>query len=267
MAKSAKQAKERARILIVVPTLGERIAFLRQTLESIASQAPTPVDIAMVYPLKNKEVAKLAKEFGAVSVEDPGGISASVNAGILTAKPPHEFIGWLGDDDLLAPESLKTAIAALDANPKAVVAYGYCDYIDTNGQKLFTNRAGSLAPWIMRWGPDLIPLPGAVFRRSAFDTVGLFNEENKYAMDLDMFLRLSKVGKFVNTKRVLASFRWHPTSTTVANRKASLKEAEQTKRKYLPRPLRPISFLWEKPVQLATIVAAKRVNAMARRQK
>lgn len=264
--KQTKRKGKEARILVVLPTLGKRLDYLRQTLESIRAQAPVATDVVMVFPLSNKETAKLANEYGAIAVDDPGGISAAVNAGIAQAKPHHRYISWIGDDDLLAPESLQAAMAALDQHPDAVVAFGYCDYIDAEGRKIFTSRAGNLAPWLATWGPDLIPCPGALFRLSALRKVGKFDETRKYAMDLDMFLRLRKMGKFINTKRTLASFRWHPTSTTVANRKHSLDEAEQVKRKHLPKAMRPLSFLWEKPVRIATFIAAKRVNTIALRK-
>lgn len=262
----SKKVANNARILMVVPTLGQRTDLLRKTLSSIKDQHPTPYDIVMIFPLKNKETAALADEFGAMVVDDPGTLSGAVNAGIACAKPQHEYIGWIGDDDLIAPESLRVAIDALDKEPGAVVAFGYCDYIDDTGRRILTSRAGRLAPWLMTWGPNLVPCPGAVFRLSALHKAGEFDVTNKYSMDLDMFLRLRKIGKFINTKRVQASFRWHPTSTTVANREKVVRETEQVKRKYLPKSLRLFAPLWELPVRYATIFAARRVNTMARQK-
>lgn len=252
------------RILMVLPTLGQRPELLIQTLRSIKTQAPIETDIAMVFPLNNKGTQKLAKDFGAIMVEDPGGLSASINAGISQAKPYHDYIGWLGDDDLMTENSLKVAVNALDSNPDAVLAFGYCDYIDDNNKHLFTSRAGRFAPWIMTWGPNLVPLPGMLYRKSALNVVGEFDEKNKFSMDLDMLLRLRKLGKFVNTKKKLAAFRWHPTSTTVANRKKGLIEARMVKRKYLPRPIQFIAPVWEFPVEIATKIATKHVNNLAK---
>lgn len=257
------RTKQKARILMVIPTLGERSELLRKTLESIRSQTGVAYDIVMIFPLKSSKTMKLAKEFGASVIEDPGGLSSAVNAGIAYAKPHHEFIGWIGDDDLIAPNSLRIGIEALDKNSKAVLAFGYCDYIDDKDRRIFTSRAGSLAPWIMTWGPNLMPCPGTVFRYSALKEAGEFDVENKYSMDLDMFLRLRKLGKFINTKQVMASFRWHPISTTVANRAKVLKETEMVKRKYLPRIVKPFAPLWEVPVRHATHIAAKRVTKQA----
>lgn len=252
------------RVLVLMPTLGKRNDLLRQTLESISAQKPVKFDIVMVFPLKNKATMALAKEFGAITVADPGGISRAVNAGIAAAKPWHEYITWLGDDDLLTPGSLATSVKALDENKKAVVAFGYCDYINIEGKRVFTSRAGRFAPWLMTWGPDLVPMPGLLLRREALEEVGEFDVNNKWSMDLDILLRLRKVGKFVNTKTSLACFRWHENSQTVSSRPMVLKEAELVKRKYLPKPLRLVAPLWEGPVRLATNLAVRRVNRMAR---
>lgn len=257
---------DKPRVLVLMATLGQRNELLRQTLESIAAQKPVACDIAMIFPLKNKATAALAKEFGAIMVDDPGGISAAVNAGIDAAKPWHEYITWLGDDDLLTPGSLATSVKALDRHEEAVVAFGYCDYIDLEGKRIFTSRAGRLAPWLMTWGPDLVPMPGLLMRRQALEKVGLFDVSSKWAMDLDMLLRLRKAGKFINTKTSLACFRWHDMSQTVSNRPKVLREAEMIKRKYLPKPLRIVAPLWEGPVRLATNLAVRRVNQKARRR-
>lgn len=259
------KVQQRARILIVLPTLGQRPKLLRQTLESIANQAPTLADIVMIFPNKDKQVKQIAKEYNAIEINDPGaGLSAAVNLGITQAKSYHEFIGWIGDDDLIAPKSLEIATAALDKNSEAVLAFGYCDYIDSEGRKILTSRAGRMAPWIMTWGPNLMPCPGTLFRYSALKKAGPFDVNNRYSMDLDMFLRLRKQGKFINTRTVLASFRWHPDSTTVANRSKVLRETEKVKRKYLPKYLQVIAPLWEIPVRVATLLASARLNRLAR---
>lgn len=262
----SKTTKVNPRILMVIPTLGQRTDLLRQTLQSIASQKLILFDIVMIFPLKNKETFALAEEFHATMVDDPGSLSEALNVGIATAQEWHEYIGWIGDDDLLSPESLSTATNALDKHPEAVLAFGYCDYIDDQGRRLFTSRAGRLAPWLMTWGPDLVPLPGIVFRHSSLQQAGGFDPNNKWSMDLDLLLRLRKIGKFINTKKVLASFRWHELSQTVANRPKVLQETEAVKRKYLPRPLRVIAFIWERPVRWATKLAVYRVNLIAKRK-
>lgn len=248
------------RILIVIPTLGERLGYLRLALESIRAQQPTAYDIVMVFPMQNEAAKKLADEFNAIQVDDPGTMSGALNVGIAKAEPWHEFIVWIGDDDLLLANSLQTSMRAMDKNPSASVAFGYCDYINEDGKVIFSSRAGSLAPWIMTWGPDLVPMMGLMMRKKSLDEVGVFSVSLKWAMDLDMLLRLKRVGKFINTKQTLSAFRWHSTSQTVTSRPRVLDETEKIKRIYLPKYIRPFAILWEVPVRIATKIAVHRVN-------
>jgi GT2 family glycosyltransferase len=247
-------------VLIVIPTLGRRPELFSLTLQSILRQTSEPADVVVVLPTGATEVRELAAAAGAQLVDDPGGMSAAINAGFALAGPQHEYGNWIGDDDLLTPGSLVTSAGALDDNPAATVAFGYCDYIDGEGRRLFTSRAGRLAPWLMTWGPDLVPQPGALFRLDAVREVGLIDASLSYAMDLDLLLRLRRLGRFVNTRTVLSSFRWHASSTTVANRSPSLDESELVKRRYLSRWQLALAPLWERPVRLATKLAARRVG-------
>jgi GT2 family glycosyltransferase len=255
-----------SRVLMVIPTLGQRPELLRQTLESVVAQVPLPPDIILVCPRDNEVCVKLAKEFGAKLADDPGGLSAAVNVGMEQAEPQHEFLAWFGDDDLLRPGATQSALEAIDAHPQAVVAYGYCDYVDDDGRQIFTSRAGKLAPWIMTWGPNLVPLPGLLFRLSAVRKVGPFDPNLKYAMDLDMLLRLRKQGPFVKVPRVLGAFRWHSSSTTVAQRTKSLAEAQAVKRRYLSPAGKKLAPVWEAPVRLATQLVSRRVSSKAKKQ-
>ena len=254
------KTSNKPKVLIVLPTLGQRIDYLRKTLESIAQQPSDLYDLVLIYPLKNNEVSDLAKQYSAVSVEDPGSLSAALNAGIKVAKPHHIYISWIGDDDLLTQSSLRLTSEALDRNPSASVAFGNCAYIDKDGRQLFVSSAGKIAPWLMTWGPNLLPCPGSLFRKSSILSVGGFDESNRYSMDLDIFLRLRKLGKFVYVNNVLAAFRWHSDSISVASRDKATKEAEAVKRKYTPPLLKPFTILWFLPVRYASRIAAKRLS-------
>jgi glycosyltransferase involved in cell wall biosynthesis len=249
-----------SRILVLLPTLGERPDYLRETIKSIVDQK-VDCDIVMIYPLKNEEVGKIADSVGAIKVEDPGGLSKALNVGLSMANEHHKFVSWIGDDDLLTESSLQVAKKHLEEQEDAVVVYGYCDYIDEEGRFLFKNKMGSLAPWLMTWGPNLVPCPGALFRRSALVQVGLFDENLRYTMDLDIFLKLRKVGKFINAKCTLSSFRWHSLSMTVSGRENSLSESQNVKRKHMPAMFAKIAFLWEGPIRIATRFAARRVDS------
>jgi GT2 family glycosyltransferase len=250
---------------MVVPTLGTRPELLDQCLASIAGQS-VPAEIVLVAPAGNAVAQALAAKFRASLLPDPGSLASAINFGAVAGGDHIEYLNWLGDDDLLEPESLARTVACLEANPKATVAYGACRYIDEEGQELWVSRAGPWATRILAWGPDLIPQPGMLVRRAAWTAVGGVEESYKFAFDLDLLLKLKAIGPLLDVGEIVSSFRWHGDSLTVGDRTASLQESERAKRASLSPRARSIAWLWERPVRVATRLAAAEVQRRARRR-
>ena len=250
------------RVGIVVPTLGNRPDYLEHCLRSI--RAAGEAHILLVAPATLQTSAlESALLIDSVVIDAGGGLASAINQGIRALPESVEYTNWLGDDDLLIAGSFDTATKVLDAEPKVVMTFGACEYVDGNVQKVWENRSGQWAVPLMKFGPDLIPQPGALLRRSAFETIGGLNAELGWAFDFDLFIRLSKIGKLQYLDHTLAKFRWHPESLSVEHRKKSVAEASKVRVANLPALLRPISFIWEYPVRQATLIAGKRVTAKA----
>lgn len=253
-------------VLVVLPTLGDRLDTLELTLASIDDQrGDVPLRLVIVAPESATKARELAASHDATVISDPKtGISAAINAGIEAAES-ESYYAWMGDDDLFRPGGLRRLLDLMQSGPDVVVAYGGCDYIDPNGTVIGTSRAGRAARWLLPWGPDLIPHPGSMIRIDAMRAAGLFDPDLRYAMDLDLFLRLRSSGRYVSTREPVSAFRWHPDSLTVANRQASSAESEAVKRRHLHPALRPIAPAWELPVRWAASRAALAVSRRARR--
>jgi GT2 family glycosyltransferase len=186
-----------------------------------------------------------------------------INKGIRSLPASVDYVNWLGDDDVLKPDSLRASTEILDKAHDVVMAFGSCEYIDDQGDVVWVNRSGQWAVPLLRFGPDLIPQPGALFRRTGFEAVGGLNSDFGWAFDFDLFIRFSKLGKLRFINQRLAQFRWHPESLSVEHRKQSVAEASKVRIFHLPSWLRPFSLLWEYPVRQATLIAGKRVTAKA----
>lgn len=258
------QAIGEPRVLVVVPTLGERLEYLRETLMSIRAQN-VPTKVAIVVPVGNQGVADLGREFQCELVADPGSLPGAINKGVRESWGSEEFVTWLNDDDLLEPGSLAATMSLLERDPMSVCAYGACRYIDDNGRFLWLNKAGPWANRILSWGPDLIPQPGMLVRFTAWQSVGGLNEAYRFAFDLDLLLRLREHGRLSDTGVVVSSFRWHADSLTVGDRTQSLTESERAKRAAMHPTARKFAWLWEGPVRIATRIAARQVSARALR--
>ena len=248
---------------IVVPTMGTRPELLKQCLQSIREAGPA--FIAIVAPNK-KVVDDLDRTLFDLFVPDPRlGLAAAINAGILAIPGTASYVNWLGDDDLLTPGSLSVTLDILINNPKAVLAYGGCEYIDENGAYLWKNKSGRYASTLLHFGPQLIPQPGALIRRDTYTAIGGLNTSYKWAFDLDLLLRLKKLGKLQFVDVTLANFRWHEGSLSVGGRKGSVHEASSIRRASLPRIFQVISPLWEIPMRQAIFAAGNRLNRKLKR--
>ena len=251
-------------VLIVIPTLGQRIEFLSYTLESIRAQSVS-ADIIVVTPRDAHQARDLAEESGAQVLDDPGALPAAINLGVAQAQPHHKYVNWLGDDDLLASNSFQSCMDAFGLSPRSVLVYGACRYIDDAGTELWVSKAGKWANRILAWGPDLIPQPGMLIRTEAWQQVGGLDETLSHAFDLDLLLKLRPLGDFTPVDSVVSCFRWHPDSLTVSDRSKSLEESEVIKRRYLSPRQHKIKWMWEWPVRQATTLAAGRLNGRAYR--
>lgn len=250
----------------MVPTLGRRPDFLAQCLESIksAGTGKNSAFVVIVAPRDFNVNKYLSSGLVHAFVEDAGlGLPTAINDGFNAMPINIEYINWLGDDDLLSVGSIDLTVSHLEIDPRCVLVYGGCNYIDPNGKVILTNSSGSWAVPLLRFGPDLIPQPGALFRRRSFVAVGGLDSRYAWAFDFDLLIKLSKFGglRFIN--EVLSSFRWHPSSLSVEFRRKSVNEASTVRVSHLPAFLKPFSFLWEFPVRQATLIAGTRVTRKA----
>ena len=244
---------------IVVPTLGTRPEYLAQCLRSIRAAGISLIHIVM--PVSVSLPPEITSDLYDKVIADPGtGLAAAIHAGLNTFPERVRFINWLGDDDLLNPGVLEVTSQALLADQNVVLVFGGCDYINSENQVIFTNKSGRYAVPLLRVGPQLIPQPGSLFRRDAYEQIGGLNSEFKWAFDLDLLIRLSQVGSLKFLNRTLASFRWHDDSLSVGGRGASVREASLIRKRFLPIWLKPISELWELPMRFAIKYAGTKVS-------
>lgn len=245
-------------VTVVIPTMGERMAYLENAIASIrrAGQA----HILVVGP-ENKKAALQSLDIDQFELDPRQGLVAAINIGFEKMPKDTQFANWLGDDDELTPDSLSVTSKALRENPEAPFVFGGCGYVDDTGTQLWINKSGKWAIPLLRFGPDLVPQPGALIRVEYLRQVLPIDNSYKFAFDFDMFLRLSKLGQPIFLDNQLANFRWHQDSLTVSQRKQSANEASVVRKSHLPKAIRIVSELWEAPVRFATNVLGAKMLA------
>lgn len=113
-------------IAVIVPTLN-RPDLLRETLASVAGQTLTAQEIIVVDDGSTEPIAEsaLRAEFGGsirvLRNGRPEGLAWARNQGVLAATA--DYVTYVDDDDLLAPQALQRCIAVLQSEPDIEVLF------------------------------------------------------------------------------------------------------------------------------------------------
>jgi glycosyltransferase involved in cell wall biosynthesis len=143
-------------------------------------------------------------------LEPDDGQTAALRTGFDRAS--GELFGWLNSDDILEPGALEATHEVFVSEPDVVMVSGACLFIDTDS-RIFGAMATPPVPTLdglvqTRLNP---PQPSTFFRASAYVAAGGLDLGFNLAMDVDLWLKLVRQGRYVVLPdRVLARYRIHP---------------------------------------------------------
>jgi glycosyltransferase involved in cell wall biosynthesis len=176
------------------------------------------------------------------------GLIRSLNQAIMLVT--GDYFCPIAADDAMLPNGIIDRVRYLQAKPGKLAVFGDSRVIDASGRTIFASGIeGLLGPIGMRRRhltiDRLIPycvvftwaVPGPVFlcRRSAFQVVGLYDEE-LVVEDWDMYLRLAAIGALGFVDAVVSEYRVHDTNLTrlypPAMRDDMMKTAGKNARRY-----------------------------------
>ncbi len=193
-------------IAVIIP-VRNGVPLLEETLASIRAQN-YPLEIAVINDGSSDGTGEYLRSLNGdcshVLELEGRGPSAARNAGIRATR--SEYVAFLDADDLWPPGTLYTLAKALSENPAAGIAQGLIRNFrtDARGAKQFFTP-----PY------RFINLGACLWRRSVFDTVGLFDEEMALCEDLDMILRCwEKDVRKAEVNVVTLHYRRHPGNIT-----------------------------------------------------
>ena len=244
---------------IFIPTIGSRPEYLSESIRSILDSLPTDRKTKFFVLVERMYAERLSENLGCdcVILESRHlSISEKVTLGVDLLSD-MDFVTWLGDDDLLSPESLTEACRFMDETETASFVFGNCTYIDQFGKEIGQNRFGASATSLLPWGPNLVPQPGTVWRQKHYEEIGGIDPKFSMAFDFDLFLRLDRHGGGFYNPKVTSMFRWHRSSSSVAMRWLSVIEASKVRQKNRTYLNNLIAAPFEMIVVFATWVAGK----------
>jgi glycosyltransferase involved in cell wall biosynthesis len=179
---------------------------LAEAIESVLAQAYRPVEIIVVDDGSTDGTARVAASFkGNIHyIHQPNsGPAAARNKGLRTAQ--GNVIGFLDADDLWPKNKLELQLGHLTKNPALKVVMGLVQYTRIS-------TAPESEPGFEEFSQPLVAfnLGSALFRRSVFEQIGLFDETMHYSEDVDWFMRARECGiPMVVLEQVTLFYRIH----------------------------------------------------------
>lgn len=222
------------RISIVIPAYNAA-RYLGYTIEGVLAQTVTDWELVVVDDGSADETAAVARAFAGRDKRIR--VVGQANAGVGNARnrgfeltTGSGYVIFLDADDVWEADALAVLCRSLNADTKAVAAYGLSRYIDGQGQSCFPGdleewgraRRGVAGNHLIAWPSghpttlavlahrNTIYTPGqALIRRSALLATGPFDPAAAPCEDWDMWLRLSLHGEIAFVDRVILNYRTH----------------------------------------------------------
>jgi len=207
-------------ISVIIPVFnGER--FIEETVKSVIDFSFNHnVELIIVDDGSTDATPDILKQFQnlakIVSTSNQGESSA-VNTGIQNASGGILLV-VSADDPIFTAGIFENVEEFFAKNPNAVALYSDWRLIDEQGDFLQFKFPGHYSDEELIGNFHCQPGPGTFFRRSAAIKIGGRSPHWKFVGDYDFWLRLSRVGYFGYRSEVLAQWRSHADSTSIAQR-------------------------------------------------
>ena len=225
---------------IIIPTLNSEM-FLNETLESIKKQDRT-INIECIFSDggSSDNTMKIIENFNQINISkiiisDQIGLAKALNSGFKLAN--GKYLSYLNSDDQLADKALMKVKKNFENYESCNWIVGLCENI---GKKIILNKLVNIYKknllYFLNFNllciNNVISQPSVFWKKSFFNNVGYFNENLKFNMDYDMWLRMMSISHPYKLRNVLSYFRRHNQSLSHKNLLNQFIEKYKTMKRY-----------------------------------
>ena len=206
------------KLAIITPSYNQG-RFIERTILSVLQQPLQDIEYWVIDGGSTDETLRVLEKYQDrlqwISEPDRGQTDA-LNKGILRTQ--GDIIGWLNSDDIYYPGVLPQVMRFFADHPEVNILYGRANHIDTED--------AVIEPYPTReWDyPALLEScfvcqPAVFFRRRIIEKYGLFDEELKYCMDYEYWLRVGAAESMTFFPLLLAGSRLYDSNKTLGCRR------------------------------------------------
>jgi glycosyltransferase involved in cell wall biosynthesis len=203
------------KVSVVIPTYN-RAHLISETVQNVLAQNFRDYEVIVVDDGSTDNTKDVLRPFGnkiKYIYKKNAGLAAARNTGIEHST--GEYIAFIDDDDLWYPNKLDVQVGILDKNLQLGFVCSQADVINAqSGEVMYTLKKG----WFNKenfeslYNENFIPVLTVMMRRSCYEKLGGFDENQITGEDYDYWLRLSKIYPFHFIDMPLAKWRMTPKS-------------------------------------------------------
>ena len=217
------------KICIVTPNLNYG-DYLEETIRSILLQKYPNLEYIILdggsIDGSIAVIKKYQKWIARWSSKKDNGQSDALNQGFQQSTA--EIFGWLNSDDVLLPNALITIAQYWNTYPECEFITGNGEFINSDGSKqlYFLKGEAYVHSDLLKFHRHHLAQPSTFFSRAAFTQAGNLNTHLRYAMDLDLWLRIIRIRKLHYLPVTLSRLRVHEEAKNTRERIFAIAEAK-----------------------------------------
>ena len=141
------------------------------------------------------------------------GLSRGLNHGVREAR--GKIISILNVDDFYEPGVLNEFLSIFPNLPEPSLVVGNCRVLDGDDKEIYINVPNKISYYHLLAGAAHPVNPSAYFyHKSLHDVAGLYDENEKNAMDLDFLIRAVRDGHVTYVNKLWGNYRVYPETLT-----------------------------------------------------
>lgn len=206
-----------APILSVLMSVYNAELYVAAAVESILNQTYDNFDFIIINDGSTDKSLEILQSYAQkdsriklISHENKGLVDA-LNEGLAIIHTP--FVARMDNDDIALPTRFEKQMQYLINNNDCLLLGTRVIIIDTDGDEIcemgdyFSHS--DLDQGLLEKKGQLIYDPSVIFRKSIVDQLGGYRKQYSRVLDLDLFLRISELGKIENLREPLLKYREH----------------------------------------------------------
>lgn len=212
-------------VSIVMPVYNAE-QYLAEAVVSVLNQTHQSIELVAINDGSKDNSLTILEEFAKndsrlrIITQKNTGIVGALNRGIQESR--GVYIARMDADDVSFLSRIEKQVAAIEANPKAVLVATGFEVIDENSEFMYreiiprTNE--DIKRTLLLYNP--IAHGSVLLRKSSVDEVGGYSSKCGPTEDYELWMRLSKVGDFIGLEDLLYKWRQNRNGITFTNNAA-----------------------------------------------